>query len=100
MSLAPLLKDGASLVTLLSPRISGLFSSFTFIPQSVPTSLSGDAQIPHVQPSDLEALFWEFSLRLSCVIERRRGSMQLNNRARSQPLLPWAWWPPLLPHYG
>lgn len=23
--------------------------------------------------------------------------MQLNNRAGSQPLLPWAWWPPLFP---
>ena len=71
MSLAPLLKDGASLVTLLSPRIYGLFSSFNFIPLSVPTSLLGDAQIPHLQPNDLEAVFWEFSLRLSYVTERR-----------------------------
>ena len=51
---------------------------------STPTSLSGGTQTPHLQPSDLVALFWELSLHLSYVTETR-SSVQLPNRARSQP---------------
>lgn len=62
---------GISCHIAVSPYLWAFFSFFTFIPLSVPTSLLGDAPIPHLQPSDLEALFWEFSLRLSYVTERR-----------------------------